>query len=280
MSRLYKAMKGQYELAMGSIAGREHLRLGRNNQDALSVLSCDRFTLAVVCDGCGSSRHSEVGAKIGARLAIETISKYLELNAIADIRDPNFWQSIHQEILAQLQVFIKAMGRNWQQTLNDYFLFTTIGVLITPESTGIFSIGDGVFLSNNGLTKLEFPGNAPPYIAYGLKYLWEARECPPELQFHIHEFSATAEFDHLLIGTDGVSDLIDVCDRKIPGKSEKVGHISQFWQNDSYFENPDRVRRKLFLMNREVHKTGQCKEVGLLPDDTTLIAIRRVKKKA
>ncbi|WP_204102831.1 MULTISPECIES: protein phosphatase 2C domain-containing protein [Spirulina sp. CCY15215] len=269
-------MKGQYELAMGSIAGREHTRLGRNNQDALSVLSCDRFTIAVVCDGCGSGRHSEVGAKIGARLVVETLSNTLQDKAIAALQYPQFWQSIHQKILIQLQTYIKAMGGDWQQTLNDYFLFTIIGVLITPENTSIFSLGDGVILLNNCLTKLEFSGNAPPYISYGLKYLWEDRECPQEFQFQIHQSCETKELNTLLIGTDGVGDLINFGDRTLPGKLEKVGDIAQFWQDDSYFKNPDKVRRKLFLMNREVHHSGKPKEVGLLPDDTTFIVLRKI----
>ncbi|MGK7927631.1 MAG: protein phosphatase 2C domain-containing protein [Spirulina sp.] len=270
-------MKGQYELAMGSIAGREHIRLGRNNQDAFWGLSCDRFTLAVVCDGCGSGRHNEVGAQIGARLVVQTISKCLESHAIAAIGNPKFWQCIHQDILVQLQAFIKAMGGDWRQTLNDYFLFTIVGALITPENTWIFSLGDGVILSNNDLTTLAFPGNAPPYLAYGLKYLWEERECPQAFQFQIQQSCKTEELNTLLIGTDGVSDLIEARDRTLPGKSEKVGHISQFWQDDSYFKNPDKIRRKLFLMNREVHRPGKPKEVGLLPDDTTLIVLRKVR---
>lgn len=269
-------MKGQYELAMGSIAGREHIRLGRNNQDALSVLSGDRFTIAVVCDGCGSGRHSEVGAKLGARLVVETLSNALQDNAIADPQDPQFWQQIQQNILTQLQAFIKAMGGDWQQTLNDYFLFTIIGVLITPDNTTIFSLGDGVILLNNCLTKLEFSCNAPPYLTYGLKYLREDRECPQELQFQIHQSLTTQELNTLLIGTDGVSDLIDFSDRTLPGKPEKVGDIAQFWQDDGYFKNPDKVRRKLFLMNRDVHQSGKPKEVGLLPDDTTFIVLRKI----
>ncbi|MBP0020750.1 MAG: protein phosphatase 2C domain-containing protein [Cyanobacteria bacterium SBLK] len=272
-------MKNRYELAMGSIIGRGHIRLGINNQDALSVLSCDRFTVAVVCDGCGSGRHSEVGAKIGARLVVETISKFLESNAIVDPCDPKFWQCIHQDILAQLQVFIKAIGGDWQQTLNDYFLFTIIGALITPENTNIFSLGDGVILFNDCLTKLDFSGNAPPYIAYGLKYLREARECPRELQFQIRHSRATEELNSLLIGTDGVEDLIDAAERCLPGRSDKIGSISQFWYDDRYFQNPDKVRRKLSLINREVHQPGKPKEFGLLSDDTTLIVIRKVKNR-
>ncbi|MEM9543880.1 MAG: hypothetical protein AAGA60_30905, partial [Cyanobacteria bacterium P01_E01_bin.42] len=105
----------------------------------------------------------------------------------------------------------------------------------------------------------------------------EARECPQELQFQIHQSCEIEKLESLLIGTDGVEDLMNAADRNLPGKSEKVGSISQFWQEDRYFKNPDILRRKLSLINREFYCSGQPKEVGLLQDDTTLIAIRKVK---
>jgi len=66
----------------------------------------------------------------------------------------------------------------------------------------------------------------------------------------------------------------------IPGRSEIVGPISQFWGEDRYFENPDGVRRRLALINNE-HQTIDWRKqtiertAGRLPDDTTLIVIRR-----
>ena len=84
----------------------------------------------------------------------------------------------------------------------------------------------------------------------------------------------------MLIGSDGVSDLIQVAEQALPGRSEMVGDLADFWQDDRYFRNPDQVRRRLALINREVtmlDKQAQhwVRQSGLLPDDTTLIVIRR-----
>ena len=53
-------------------------------------------------------------------------------------------------------------------------------------------------------------------------------------------------------------------------------------QDLSYFKNPDAVRRKLTMLNREEVKPDWqrqelIKRSGVLSDDTTLIAIRRAK---
>jgi hypothetical protein len=56
--------------------------------------------------------------------------------------------------------------------------------------------------------------------------------------------------------------------------------LSQFWEEDRYFRNPDALRRRLALINSEyTHLDREAgvliREPGLLPDDTTLVAIRR-----
>ena len=92
----------------------------------------------------------------------------------------------------------------------------------------------------------------------------------------------TKEISSLLIGSDGLENLILAAENNIPGKNEKVGPINQFWEDDRYFKNPDMIRRRLTLVNRTITKTDWdnrkiLKEHGLLPDDTTLIVIRRKK---
>ncbi|MDO8622315.1 MAG: protein phosphatase 2C domain-containing protein, partial [bacterium] len=54
--------------------------------------------------------------------------------------------------------------------------------------------------------------------------------------------------------------------------------IDQFWTDDRYFRNPDMVRRRLTLVNREAVRAENgmlARTPGLLPDDTTLVVIRR-----
>jgi hypothetical protein len=62
--------------------------------------------------------------------------------------------------------------------------------------------------------------------------------------------------------------LRDLSSRPIPGRSEDVGPLSQFWTDDAYYENRDMVRRRLAVLNRGRHG-------GLLADDTTLVVVRR-----
>ncbi len=265
-------MKELFEVAGGSVIGRDHLRSGRNNQDAYFGICSETCAIAVVCDGCGSCAHSEVGAKIGARLVVEAIASRAEKTAIGD----SFWQQVQQDLLEKLQTIAETMGGNFSQTLYDYFLFTIVGALVTPAGASLFSIGDGVIVVNGTVTQLgPFPLNAPPYLAYAFSDYPVAR-----WQFQIHQNLPIDEVSSILIGTDGVKDFIGSAERNLPGKEEKVGSISQFWEEDRYFKNSDLVRRQLAQMNREVTKPdwqGQqfVRTVGLLPDDTTLMVLRK-----
>lgn len=265
-------MKELFEVAGGSVIGREHLRIGQNNQDAYCGVCSEACAIAVVCDGCGSGAHSEVGAKIGARLAVEAIAARAKQTAI----DDSFWQEVQQDLLKKLQALARAMGGNLSQTFYDYFLFTIVGALVTPAGASLFSIGDGVIAVNGTVTQLgPFPLNAPPYLAYGLL------DSPVDgWQFQVHQHLPLDEVNSILIGTDGLKYFISSAELNLPGKEEKVGPISQFWEQDRYFKNTDIVRRQLAMMNREVTKPdwqGQqfVRTVGLLPDDTTLMVLRK-----
>lgn len=264
-------MQGTFEVAGGSILGRNHARQGKNNQDAYYSYNDEWGTIAVVCDGCGSGSHSEVGAKLGAQLIVKTIAEQLKQTQSID------WERLKWEILDELKKSVKTIvGENsFEQTINNYFLFTVVGALVTSLETTIFAIGDGVIATNGKVIEIEpFPNNAPPYLAYSLLKVGKA------MDWQIYNQIPTENVSSILIGTDGVSDLIKAEDCCLPGKSDKVGAIAQFWREDRYFNNPDAIRRKLSLINREVTqidwKTHSSTKIGgLLPDDTTLIAIRR-----
>jgi hypothetical protein len=108
---------------------------------------------------------------------------------------------------------------------------------------------------------------------------------PEKLQFCLYAQVPTETVQSIVIGSDGVRDLIAASDRQMPGKEEFVGEIAQFWQGDRYFQNPDAIRRRLSLMNRESVKPDWqnqhlIREAGLLPDDTTLVVIRRLTRSA
>jgi hypothetical protein len=123
--------------------------------------------------------------------------------------------------------------------------------------TALFWLGDGVVAFYDHWQVLpSFPGNAPPYLAYGI------------LGVEVDPFQTwilpTEEWRSLLIGTDGLKDFIAAAE------VEPVGDLSQFWTEDRYFRNPDQVRRQLARWNRESKTRSR-----LLPDDTTLVVMRR-----
>lgn len=271
----YKAMQQHFEVAAGSILGQNHRRVSQNNQDAWAILTPDQATIAVVCDGCGSRPKSEVGAQLGAQLTVHTLAQLL-----AEERPEKelFWQALRKRLLEEMQTLKEQLGADAQGLL-DYCLFTLIGCLVTPATTWIFGLGDGVFAINEQLHRIgPFANNAPPYLGYSL--LWEAEKGPDPFQLQVYAQRPTEQVQSVLIGSDGVGDLMDVAEKYLPGKSEPVGPLNQFWRCDRYFHNPDQVRRRLAQINREVIQpdwhTQQVRKIpGLLPDDTTLISIRR-----
>jgi hypothetical protein len=145
----------------------------------------------------------------------------------------------------------------------------------------MFSLGDGlVYVNGQRVGPGRASNNAPAYLAYGLLAPAFPGLGPPAPRFQVFRTVPTAEVRSVVIGTDGAEDLAAVADRTVPGKAEGVGPLSQFWTDDGYFRNPDLLRRRLTQVNREAVKAdpgegGLKREPGLLPDDTTLVVIRR-----
>lgn len=287
-------MFGNFEVAGGSVTGTDHVKVGKNNHDAFYWDSNQHVFAAVVCDGCSGGKHSEVGAWIGSQLIVETILRNAERSPritcqvqeddVVELQKSlQFLEQVRQDVLAQMRVLIKAMGKSVSQIVEDYFMFTTVGVIFTKWDVWFFSLGDGIiFVNGEGMQIGPFPDDAPPYLGYGLGgFIVD----PRLLNFQIHRMIKIENVESLLIGTDGVVDLDNSAERKMPGKEKLVGSLSQFWQEDVYFKNPYATRNRLFLINRDVVKyerdahsniTNVAKNPGLLPDDTTLVVMRRV----
>lgn len=257
-----------FDVAAASVLGREHARAGRNNQDALCVRGSEHGLVAVVADGCGSQPCSELGAQLGARRLAQAALVRLAEGERVD--EDSFLPGLREDVLCLLGELRGELGRD---TLGD-FLFTVVGAVVTPARTLIFSAGDGVWALNGEVHPLgPFPGNAPPYLAYALLRGEDVTLAPQALV-------PTEDVHALLLGTDGAADLARLASARMPEKEEPVGPLSQFWTEDRYFANPDALRRKLALLNRESVRADFAahrlvRTPGLLPDDTTLVVLRR-----
>lgn len=287
------------QIAFGSVVGKDHIAtgkclIGRNNQDAFMVRRTSDLIVAIVCDGCGSGKHSEVGAWFAVNAL--SIGIQSRLSAYPNQSNPaSCLDRVRKDVLAQMRNMANSFGGSLSEIVNDYFLFTTVGIIITSQKTQIFAIGDGVYatsdtrkhsttscvdseMSTTALTSLgPFPGNAPPYMAYDLV---ESSIDPSLLNFKVVHEIPTADMVSVLIGSDGMEDFERLETHCIPGTTEEIGSWQQFWDNNLFFTNPDALGRKLRRINSEVvridKETGRKKVFPrLLPDDTTIISIRK-----
>jgi len=266
-----------FEIAAGSVLGSNHKWDEKNNQDAFHCLIDDKYTIAVVCDGCSEGKHSEIGARIGSMIVANNIRQALDESYIYNLA----LSGARITALQDLKAVIRTMStEHTSQLVNDYFLFTVVGVIISEHTTMVFSLGDGAYALNGKITRLgPFPNNAPPYLAYG--GLVESSIQDEQLvRFQVYELLETRQVESIMIGTDGIIDFINAENQNIPGKTDKVGPLSQFWTENKYFTNKDMVRRKLYLTNKAVTRPiwseqRMATEKGLLPDDTTLVVMRR-----
>lgn len=262
-----------FELAGGGTIGRDHRIAGKNYQDGVAILETPDGKVAIVTDGCGSSQHSEVGALLSAPLLCESIMREVRYrNGSADID----WQRALSSTLSVIDLIATQMGGSFRRNVENYFLFTVVGVLLADQTATFFALGDGVIVINGERFQLgPFPLNQPPYASYGLLGDRIAID-PAELRIKIIKYVELSELENFLLGCDGLADLIDAEEKLLPGLSKPLGPLSQFWEEDSFFsDNPDLVSRRLRLAARDWPKREPI--AGLLPDDTTLVVGRRIK---
>jgi hypothetical protein len=301
----------QFQMASGTVTGRDHLKplAWKNGQDAvctLDLLEQSGIAVAVVSDGCGSGAHSEVGAKLASRFVAQRILFYLPRYLVGAAKDADpaefpYFEDIRLDLLAWLRTIAYGIDHNLSKAVKDYCLFTLMGFVVTPKHSFVFSVGDGVYAVNGKVTRIgPFNSgeteNAPPYVSYGLFREGRHDADPALCRFQVNAAVPTSEVDSILVGTDGVFDLIDSAGKSMPslkgpkGEPVKLGPLSQFWEDGSYFQdgenlNADAIRRKLALANNSTAEPDWAnwreeriyRKPGLLPDDTTIAVIRRAE---
>lgn len=267
-------MTTQFEIAGGTVIGREHYRLHANGQDAYQIVRRDKATVAIVSDGCGdpASRHSEVGATLGARMIAHRLAGLLsnEAGRLATAeKAERVLEQVRQEMLAALRKLARGMSADPVEAISECLLFTVVGCAITDEHAAFFSLGDGIIIINGRATTIgPYPDNAPPYLAYAL--LPGCRE-QDDLRFKLHAHISTEELETFLIGSDGVNDLV---------AASCAGDIEALQTDPLNYGNAYAISNKLRLLNTErteINWEEHRKSVqrGALPDDTTVVVGRK-----
>ncbi len=275
-------ISANFELAQGGVTGKDHRPLATGSQDSSAYLIAPESLIAVICDGCGSEPHSEIGAQLGAKLFVQSLAKQLSIDLSSEEGARRILNRARDGTLRLISLLADNMGPSFIKIINNYFLFTMVGVVVYRDTALFFSFGDGVIVINGEVIQLgPFPDNKPPYMGYHLiKDQLETSLPPDYLTFRIHRIMPIEQLNHCLIATDGLHHFMAAAEKRLPGKIELVGSVDQFWTQDKFFANPDMVRRRLFLANREVvtiSPSGSSlhRELGHLDDDATLIVVRR-----
>jgi Protein phosphatase 2C len=260
------------KIAGGSVIGREHRRVGRNNQDALAWRRGPGGAVAVVCDGCSAGRRSEVGAALGARLWCRKLGERLEAGGALD--DRALWLDVRDAVLAALGGVAAALGGDLAEVVHEHFLFTSVVAAWTEAHAAVFAIGDGV-VGFDGETRAlgPFPDNQPPYLGYGL--------LGPAPAPTVLEVRPAGAVEAILIASDGAARFGEDGARDAAG--EPLGPLAQLVSGDRWFRNPDAIRRRLAVANREDTwfdpARGTIARRGApLDDDTTIVVLRRAPR--
>jgi len=162
--------------------GRDHARVGRNNQDGVFVSA----RVAVVTDGCGSQPHSEVGARLGAQF----LGRWLSSQRAFDVGLP---ERAIEALTSFLRQMISPFEADAERLLEEAYLFTCLAAVLVDGRGMVFGVGDGAVLVDDELIRLDAgPENAPPYCAYRLS----GRGPVPQLHF-------VGEAKRLAVMTDG-----------------------------------------------------------------------------
>jgi hypothetical protein len=217
------------------VRGREHARLGRNNQDGWAVRSGQGRLAAVVTDGCGSQPRSEVGAQLGARFLAGWLLAPGDLEALP-ARALEALCGFLDRVASELD------GGAAARALEELMLFTFLAVVREGQRTIAFGVGDGALLIDDTWIRLDAgPDNAPDYAAYRLARGLAPRT--PEVQRHFH-----GEAGRCVLMTDG-----------LPGLP--AGGVERLVDGAGGWTNPFTLQRRLTLAT----------EAHALADDATLV---------
>jgi serine/threonine protein phosphatase PrpC len=122
----------------GTVTGPQHISDRKGREDSYSFAQEGMWTIAVVCDGCGSAQYAREGA--------DFISSYLsrQLVAIAsDIagRGPGGW--IVDAIVSIFAEMRETMRSQFGEPINAYAA-TVVGAMLSPNGGFIVHLGDGI----------------------------------------------------------------------------------------------------------------------------------------
>jgi hypothetical protein len=200
--------------------------------------------------------------------------------------DQAWFDALYAALVKRLVLKAKTDFLDPIKALNTHLMATVGGVIQTPETTHFYGAGD-FFIYYNGEVIEWKPeeGNKPLYPVLSLAFPGD-----PRFKFRVHSVP-TASVQRYLFGTDGTGKLLEVCADDMectPGTDDPVGPIDQIWTTGKFYAGnghpehpttgPDEMDAWLNRLAQDWRMPGPPHHGGLLNDDTTFYAARRLKE--
>lgn len=221
------------------IIGNEHVFAKTNRQDFCGFINEEDKISGVICDGCSSGSHSEVGASLLGMYILKLLNR-LEISDDLNVYRIN--------IQVQLESFIYSlMNLMFNSTIdkvyfvNEYLLTTFTFCVITDDKLIIGHAGDGIIaIKQNGLLSIENVNhdNKPHYLAYNLvpEEVLDSVKVKSDIDISSYK---TSEIDSVIIASDGIEPLIEknLITELYGNKGRKLQRKFNIWQNSKMFSD-------------------------------------------
>ena len=139
------AAQNTWRVFGASVTGKAHLDKEIACQDAHAHAMANGVLVAIVCDGAGSARLSEQGARFVATHTVQALAGRLEQGAsVQDLQDGALAGT-----LAQIRAALDDLARAAGATLDDYAT-TVVGAVVGQDGGFFFHLGDGLGVAQLG----------------------------------------------------------------------------------------------------------------------------------
>lgn len=194
-----------WKVVAGSATGTAHTETGTTCQDAFHWCSHQDWLVALVSDGAGSARFSDVGAQHAARRITEELIYAITHELTAENRNSvDYWQErIRLSIEATRISLIKTQAVE-NCSLRDFHA-TIVGAVAGPEFGMFFQIGDGAAAAALTATwdnpRLSLPENGN----YADETYFFTEECWQE---HLRFTVFSPALNYITLVTDGAMSFV------------------------------------------------------------------------
>ncbi len=275
----------------GSVIGGDHVKVKKNCQDAYLVKEKKDLMVSFVADGCSNSNFPfETYTEVGSRVGVGIVTNYVvsRLESISKwrwnfyLQNENFWADIQKHTLGEIDSIARGIGGSYHNNIVSYFLFTLVGMIVTPDITLFVGVGDGYYYLNGVKFEMipDARDNFPTALGYNLIETSLKVMAPDDLKIRVKKVASTNTVNSAMVATDGLKGFFNDSKKCVPGTTE-IADPEDFWKNVSYFDNRSNLVGRLNLLASEKRVINWKDErvkiyPPVLTDDLAIVTASRI----